>query len=341
MLSDYREFWKRANVAVIGGGSWGTVLAHLASKQAAEIRILVRQEDQARSINSQRANPNYVPELQLNERVKAYPSLDRVFEGKIHALIWALPSDVSRQEAKRMASMIRGDEYIFHATKGIEPDTNKRISQILREELPCARIGVISGPNLAAEIAKGEPASTVVASAFDDVIAAGQGLFHSDRFRVYGEHDMVGIEWAGAMKNIYAIAAGAVEAMGLGWNTKSMLFTLALREMVRFTLPLGAKESSLAGLAGMGDLIATCASPQSRNFRVGFRLANGEKLEQVLEEIGQTAEGVRTARTVVTYARSRKIEMPIAEGVHQLVTGQIQAPELIEAFLSRPVQNSL
>ncbi len=337
MLADYRAFWNKATVVVAGGASWGTVLAHQASLHAAEVRILVRQEDQARSINSQHANPNYLPDLQLNQRVKAYPSLDRVFEGKVHALIWALPSDVSRQEAKRIARLMQGDEYIFHATKGIEPVTHKRISEILREELPCARIGVISGPNLASEIAKGEPAATVVASAFDDVITAGKGLFHSDTFRVYGDHDMVGIEWAGAMKNIYAIAAGAIDALGYGWNTKSMLLTLSLREMIQFTLPLGAKESTLGGLAGMGDLIATCSSSQSRNFRVGYRLAKGEKLELVLEEIGQTAEGVRTARTVVEFARALKKELPIAECVFDLLSGRLTAAQLVASLLQRPI----
>ncbi len=326
----YREFWRKATVAVAGGGSWGTVLAHLISKQVAEVRILVRQEDQARSINSQRANPHYVPELQLSGRVKAYPSLDRVFEGKVNALVWALPSDVSRTEARRIAGLVQGDEYIFHATKGIEPGTNRRMSEILREELPCPRIGVISGPNLAGEIARGEPAATVVASRFDDVIFAGQALFGGEGFRVLGDHDLVGIEWAGALKNIYGIAAGAVEAKGLGWNTKAMLYTFALEEIVRFTVPLGARASTLSGVAGLGDLVATCSSPLSRNFRVGFRLAQGESLAQVLEEIGQTAEGVRTAQTVVEYARQRKLSLPIAEAVHGLVTGQVSVDELLK-----------
>jgi glycerol-3-phosphate dehydrogenase (NAD(P)+) len=330
-LERYRAFWSKATVVVAGGGSWGTVLAHLAARHVAEVRISVRQEEQARAINDQHVNPQYLPNLQLNERVKAYPTLDEVFQGKVHGVIWALPSDVSRTEAKRLAARLEGDEYLFHATKGIEPVTNCRISEVLSAELPCPRIGVISGPNLALEISEGQPAATVVASRLEDVIRAGRALLEGPGFQVLGSHDLVGIEWAGAMKNIYAIAAGAVEARGWGWNTKAMLFTFALDEMVRFTVPLGAQASTLEGVAGMGDLVATCSSPQSRNFRVGYRLAQGEALNAVLSEIGQTAEGVRTARTVVAFARQRKIALPLAEAVLALLQGEVP----VDTFLNR------
>jgi glycerol-3-phosphate dehydrogenase (NAD(P)+) len=352
-----KDFWRKANVVVIGGGNWGTVLAHLASQNAGDVRIWVRDEEQARSINSTRTNPGYVEGLQLGERVHAYSDLERVFDfrgnfgggsrgggqgdGRVDVVVWALPSAACREQARRLAPFFRGDELILHATKGIEEGSMKRISEILREEIPCPRIGVVSGPNLANEVARGEPAATVVASRFDEVIEAGLAIFSTPQFRVYSASDVVGVEWAGTLKNILAIAAGALDALNLGWNARAMMMTRGLAEMVRFGVAHGAELTTFLGLAGMGDLLATCSSPLSRNYRVGAALAQGEPLAQVLEKLGSTAEGVRTTRTVHEYARERGISMPITEGVYHLLQGTTPVRELMGQLMTRPLTAEL
>jgi glycerol-3-phosphate dehydrogenase (NAD(P)+) len=315
-----KDFWRNAKVAVIGGGSWGTVLANLVSLNSRDVRVWVRDED---------------VELQLSERVHAYSALDRVFEGGVQAVIWVLPSSVCREQARLIAPYLSGEEIILHGTKGIEFGSLKRVSEILHEELLCPRIGVISGPNLAAEVARGEPAATVVGSAFNEVLDAGQELLGSEKFRVYRASDVIGLEWAGTLKNILAIASGCLETLKFGWNARALLITRGLAEMVRFGVAMGAEEETFLGLAGVGDLLATASSPLSRNYQVGAKLAAGEKLSDVLEELGSTAEGVETTRAVFEYARAHGIEMPITEGVYQLLNGNAVG-DVIKSLMSRP-----
>jgi glycerol-3-phosphate dehydrogenase (NAD(P)+) len=331
-----KDFWLKARVAVIGGGSFGTVLANLIARNVLEVRLWVRSDEVARVINSTRVNKQYIPEMDLRPNVVALSSIERVFEGGVQAVIWALPSSVCRSQAKELARYFQGDEVILHATKGIEEGTLKRVSEILREEIPCPRIGVISGPNLAHEIARGEPAATVVASNFDEVISAGKFLLGTERFRVYSAKDVVGVEWAGTLKNILAISSGAVDALKLGWNARSLLITRGLAEMVRFGVAMGAHENTFLGLAGVGDLLATCSSPLSRNYRVGHKLAMGEKLEQVLVELGSTAEGVRTTRSVHEFSKQHGIYMPITEAVFHFLEGKTPVDQIITQLMSRP-----
>jgi glycerol-3-phosphate dehydrogenase (NAD(P)+) len=330
-----KDFWRNSKVAVIGGGAFGTVLANIAAKNAMDVRIWVRAEEQARAINVTRAG-EYLPEMPLDPKIHASTDLSKVFETGVQIVVWALPSEVCRSMAARLAPAFTGEEIILHATKGIEQGSLKRISEILREELPVPRIGVISGPNLAAEIAKGEPAAAVVASRYREVIEAGQAVLTGERFRVYGVDDVVGVEWAGTLKNVLAIASGALDAMQFGWNARAMLITRGLAEMVRFGVAMGAKESTFLGLAGIGDLMATCASPLSRNYRVGARLAKGETLEQIMETLGSTAEGVRTTETVWKYAQLHKIYMPITEAVYHVVKEKLPVRDALAGLMNKP-----
>ncbi len=331
-----KVYWRNAKIAVLGGGSWGTVLANLAAQNVLDVRLWARDEEQVRAINATRENADYLPEMRLHEKVHAFSDLDRVFEGGVQAVIWALPSAVCREQAKFMAKRFTGEEVLLHATKGIEEGTMKRISEILREEIPCPRIGVISGPNLATEVAKGEPAATVVASSFNEVIEAGMHILMTERFRVYSGTDVIGVEWAGTLKNILAIASGALDAMKLGWNTRALMITRGAAEMVRFGVAMGAKESTFLGLAGIGDLLATCSSPLSRNYRVGMRLAQGEKLDAVLADLGSTAEGVRTTRSVWKFAKENHIYMPITEAVYRLLEEGVPVQQVLQNLMSRP-----
>jgi glycerol-3-phosphate dehydrogenase (NAD(P)+) len=331
-----KDFWSDSKIAVLGGGSFGTVLANLAARNCSEVTLYVRAEDQARAMNSTRMNPNYVKDLVLDSKIRAVSTYEKVFEREQDLVIFALPSHATRQQAKVVAPFLSGSEIVLHATKGIEEQSLKRISQVLTEELPILRIGAISGPNLAGEIAKGEPAATVVASPFEEVIAAGERVLSTPEFRVYTTHDLVGVEWGGTLKNIFAIASGILESKGLGWNTKSLLLSRGLAEMVRFGVAMGATPETFLGLSGMGDLIATCSSSQSRNFRVGYHLAKGEKLQDVLEELGQVAEGVRTTKIVFEFARSRNVEMPITEVVYRIIEGNWTVEQGLRHLMTRP-----
>lgn len=331
----YREYLRKSAVAVIGGGSFGTVLANQVSKNCTDVRVWVRDEEQARAINATRSS-EYIPSLSLDSKIHAYSNPDRVFEGGVQAVIWALPSKACRSQARALASKFRGDEIILHATKGIEEGTLKRVSVILREELPCPRIGVMSGPNLADEIARGQPAATVVASNFEEVVTTGQILLSGEKFRVYGATDVIGVEWAGTLKNILAIAAGTLDGMNLGWNSRAMLITRGLAEMVRFGTAMGAKPQTFLGLAGVGDTFATCSSNLSRNYRVGMKLAQGMPLEQILAELGSTAEGVSTAQIVYDYSKARSIPMPITEGVVNILKGRLTAGDALAELMRRP-----
>jgi len=333
----HKDFWHNSKVGVIGGGNWGSVLANLVSLNCREVRVWIRNEESVRSINATRLSSDYAEGLQFRDNVQAFSSVERVFEGGLNFVIWALPSKITREKARSLAPFFRGDELIVHGTKGIEHGSLKRISQVLKEELPCRRIGVISGPNLANEIIRGDPAATVVASNFSEVCDVGQLLFASDHFRIYRDTDVIGVEWAGALKNILAIASGALDAMNLGWNARAMLMTRGLAEMVRFGTAMGGKESTFLGLAGVGDLLATCSSNLSRNYRVGNRLALGETLEAILGDLESTAEGVLTAKTVWEFASQYHIRMPITEGVYRLLKGGVSAPELMKELMTRPI----
>ncbi len=332
-----KDFWHNSTVAVIGGGSWGTVLAHLVSRNCRSVRVWFRDEEQVRQFNSTRIQNRYIPGVQLNQNVVATSSMLKAVEGGVNAIFWVLPSSATRTRARALAPFLKGDEIVIHATKGIvaENDGVKRISEVLAEELPTRRVGVVSGPNLAHEIARGEPAATVVASLFEEVCEAGECLLWNPDFRITRESDIVGVEWSGTLKNILAIAAGALDGLKLGWNSRAMLITLGLSEMVRFGTALGGEVNTFLGLAGIGDLLATCGSPMSRNYRVGFRLAQGENLEQILASLGSTAEGVGTTHTVWQFASSRGIHMPITEGVYRVTQEGASAREVLNELMQR------
>lgn len=325
-----REYWRKTHVALLGGGSWGTVLAQRIAENVAEVRLWVRDEETARAMSATRHNPQAVPELQLHERVKAMAEAERIFEGGVEVVVWALPASACRTVARELAPLFRGSEILLHASKGLEEGSLKRISQVLREELPLRRVGVISGPNLATEMARGEPAATVVASAFPEVVEAGRALLESRTFTILGSHDVAGVEWAGALKNVLAIAAGALDAAGLGANARAWLLTRGLKEVFDFAQalrPAGGKRTeaqvdTILGPAGMGDLIATCGSPLSRNYQVGFQRAKGKPLAEILGGLGSTAEGVETARRVVASARALAIRLPVCESVVDLLDGE-------------------
>ncbi len=327
-----KAFWTDSRVAVIGGGTWGTVLAQLVARNAREVRLWVKDEDTARAIGATRQNPEHVSELRLDPKIQAVSDPRRAFESGVQAWIWALPSNSARAVARELAQFVRGDEVILHATKGVEErepsavpartwsERLTPISQVLLEELPTRRVGVISGPNLADEVARGMPAVTVVASAFGEVVDAGAALLSQPKFKVVRERDVAGVEWAGALKNVVAVAGGALETLGVGNNARAWLLTQGLREMTAFGVAMGARRETFMGPAGLGDLLTTALSPLSRNFRVGQALGQGKSLKEALEAVGSVAEGVRTARILGPWLERE--EFPVFSLVYRLTEGE-------------------
>jgi glycerol-3-phosphate dehydrogenase (NAD(P)+) len=249
--------------------------------------------------------------------------------------LMVVPTSAFREVARELGEYVQGDQMILSASKGFEMDSFKRMTQILKEETCCKKVGALSGPNLAKEIMAKQPAATVLASNFREVIEAGARAIHADRFRVYLNEDVVGVEVGGAMKNIYAIAAGMLAGLSFGANTQAVMVTRGLAEMVRIGERVGAKLATFGGLAGMGDLIVTCGSALSRNYRVGFGIGQGKSLEDVVESLGMTAEGVRTTKAVHLFAQREGIYIPISEGMYRILYKQEGIGDVVSDLMGR------
>ncbi|MHB8894731.1 MAG: NAD(P)H-dependent glycerol-3-phosphate dehydrogenase [Candidatus Geothermincolia bacterium] len=329
------------DVAVIGGGSFGTTLASLLSERGKPVKLWVRRKDQAREINQDHRNKRYLPDFKLPPKLKATTDLARAAQAPV--IIVAVPSKAFREVANTLGNYVRGDQVLVHAAKGLERGTYKRMSEILREETCSLKIGAISGPNLAVEIMRGNPAGAVIASHYKEVIEKVQALFAGGRMRMYGGRDVIGTELGGAFKNIVALATGLSDGMGFGDNTKALVMTRGLNEMVQFSVAQGANILTFGGLAGIGDMMATCASPLSRNYRVGFALAKGKKLDRIIADLGQVAEGVPTTEAVLSQACEMGIadELPIVCAVHGVLYEGKTTKQVLEELMSIPVGDEL
>lgn len=323
---------KAKNVAVLGGGSFGTVIANIIAQNGHNTLLWMRDADQVESLNRDRENSIYHPGFTLHDKINATDSLElAVVEADM--VFVAVPSSGFRQVVRQIKTLVKQGVILVSLTKGIEAKTFKLMSQILSEEVPSAKVAVVSGPNLAAEIANSSPTGAVVASIDVNVRKAVQKTLRSLTFRVYTNNDMFGVELGGSLKNIYAILAGMAESRGMGHNTNSMLVTRSLTEMARFGLALGADPMTFLGLSGVGDLIVTCSTPLSRNFRVGVALGEGKKLEEILDELGQVAEGVNTLKPVIEKAKSLGIEMPLAQGLFEIIYNNQEIEHIIISLL--------
>ncbi len=305
-------------VAVIGGGSFGTVIANIIAQNGHDVSFWMRSETLAAEVNALHENASYLPGYRLSERVIATHDMAAAV-ARSDVIFVAVPSSSFRQVVKDLMQYARRDVILVSATKGIEAGTFYLMSQILREEAPAAFVGVLSGPNIAKEIAAGQLTATVIASNHDEVREAVKQLLKSKYFRVYTNDDMFGVELGGSLKNIYAIIAGIAAALGMGHNTNSMLVSRSLTEMARFGRALGADPMTFLGLAGVGDLVVTCSSPLSRNYRIGVLLGAGKTIDAAVKEVGQTAEGVNTVKQVKEMAHRRAVYMPLACGLYEVI----------------------
>lgn len=304
--------------AVIGGGSFGTVIANILADNNVRTVQWLRNEDIAEAINQEHANPQYLPGVQLNPALTATTSLQEAVTGA-EVIFVSVPSKSVREVVTSFRQWLQPGQALVSTTKGIEPDNFLLMSQVLTELCPQNPVGVLSGPNLAKEIAKRELAATVIACENSDLRRNIQESLSCSYFRVYASNDLYGVELSGALKNIYAIVSGFVAALGMGENTKAMIITRSLAEMSRFAVALGANPLTFLGLAGVGDLVVTCMSPLSRNYRVGYAIGQGKSLDEAINELGEVAEGVNTLRYVRAKARELSIYMPLVMGAYEVL----------------------
>ncbi|MCH8530505.1 MAG: NAD(P)H-dependent glycerol-3-phosphate dehydrogenase [Saccharospirillum sp.] len=305
-------------IAVLGGGSFGTAVANIAANNGLQVSLWMRSEKQAEDIRLNRENSRYLPGYPLHERL--HPELDLAKAvDQADVVFVAVPSKAFRTVVEQCVPLLKPDAALVSLTKGIEPGTFKLMSQILQELVPGRDIGVISGPNLAKEIADNQISATVIASYSQPLRQRIQELLSSQTFRVYGNPDIYGVELAGALKNIYAIVTGMATALGMAENTRAAIITRSLAEMSRFAVRLGANPMTFLGLAGVGDLIVTCSSKLSRNYRVGYYIGEGDSLKQAIKRVGETAEGINTLRMVHDKAAEMQIYMPLVNGLYAII----------------------
>jgi glycerol-3-phosphate dehydrogenase (NAD(P)+) len=329
------EAMAEAPIAILGAGSWGTALAVLLGRQQRPVKLWPRRPEQARAIAQARENSLYLPGIALPEKVQICPSPAEAIELS-KFIILALPAKGMRRIAELSAPFLQPDQAVLSAAKGLEPETAKRMSEVLAETLPQQPCGVLSGPNLASEVVAGQPTTSVVASLEREVATFLQASLICPTFRVYTNLDVIGVELGGALKNVIAIAAGIVDGLGFGDNTRAALITRGLAEITRLGVAMGADSRTFQGLSGIGDLIATCVSPRSRNHWVGERLAKGENLSQILAGMEQIAEGVPTTRAAVALAERYQVEMPIAAHLQAVLFEGVAPAEAVVRLMNRP-----
>jgi glycerol-3-phosphate dehydrogenase (NAD(P)+) len=331
-----------SKIAILGGGSWGTglavVLAH--SRRRHEIRLWVREASIAEAIQQNRENPEYLQGVCLPENIQALTDVREVLR-EAQIVVGAVPSAFAREVFALALPHISVDAAIVSATKGLEPNTRLRMSVVIEQVFSLRfipQVAVLSGPSFAREAAKGEPTAVVIASHDRALASFLQEEFSGPSFRLYTNDDVVGVELAGAMKNVMAIAAGACQGLELGANTLAALITRGLAEMTRLTVAMGGKWETLSGLAGLGDLVLTCHGQLSRNRHVGFELGRGRALAEILAEMNMVAEGVGTAETLMALARERRIELPITEQVYSILRLGNSPRDAIRAIMERPLR---
>lgn len=319
-------------VAVLGGGSFGTVIGNIIACNGHAVSLWLRNAELAASINADRENAQYLPGYALHDGITAGTDLAAALEGAELVFV-SVPSVSCRAVANDMSGLLAADAMVISTTKGIEHEGFRLMSQVLKEVLPEHSIGVLSGPNLAREVADGQLTGTVVASSDEALNTRVQTLLHSRSFRVYASSDLFGVELGGALKNVYAIMAGLGAALSMGENTVGMLLTRSLAEMSRFAVTLGADPMTFLGLSGVGDLIVTCSSPLSRNYRVGYALGEGRALDDIIAELGQVAEGINTLGVLKHEADRRGVYMPLASGLYAILYERQSVADVIGSLM--------
>jgi len=323
-------------IAVLGAGGWGTALAVHLVRTGHDAWLWGRDASLIADLRARRANAVYLPDITFPPRLKVTSDLEEALD-QVNVIVAAVPSHGMRDVLRRAAPLVRADAIVVSAAKGLERDTLFRPSEIAQQELGAAvRVGVLSGPSFASEMARELPTAVCIASANTAVVEQVQADFRAPYFRLYGTSDVVGVEIGGALKNVIAIAAGVAEGLGLGRNAQAGLITRGLAEIARLACAAGARRETLAGLTGLGDLVLTCTGSLSRNRHVGLELARGRSLPDVLASMKMVAEGVRTTDAALELAARHGVELPIAAQVAELLAGRKDARTALYDLMLRP-----
>jgi glycerol-3-phosphate dehydrogenase (NAD(P)+) len=329
-------------VGVIGSGAWGTTLALLLSRKGIATTLWEHQPERAAEMQRTRENTLFLPGFRFPGELYVTANVREAAQGK-DMLLLVTPSQRMRENARLIAPYVGAETLLVSASKGIEIDTLKRMTEIIGEEIPAARkrIAALSGPTISREVAEGKPTAAVVAAQEQDVAVRVRTLLSTSRFRVYTSSDVVGVELGGALKNIIAIGAGFNEGMGFGENAKAAFITRGVAEIARLGIAAGAHPLTFTGLAGIGDLISTCASPLSRNQQLGRRLASGEKLEHILASTHTVAEGVSTTKAALQLAARHNVELPITEQLSHVLFDGLDPRKAVPELMMRDPKDEM
>ena len=328
----------KKHVAVLGGGSFGTVLANIAASNGYQVSLWVRDAEQALRINSEGANATYHPELRLSDNITADDDLASVVVDA-HFILVATPSIIFEEVIYRLEPLVNSSVTVISCTKGIKPKPFRTMTEIITQHLGHIvgdKVGALSGPNLAKEIAEEKVAGTVIASDNESIAIEVKSMLSSNTFKVFSSQDIQGVELAGALKNIYAICCGIAHAKLVGENALGFIITRSMAEMSRFAVAKGANPITFLGLAGMGDLMATCTSKLSRNFQLGELIAENLSLLEAKERVGQVAEGARTLEVVYHEARKMNVSMPLVNSLYEILYSNASSDQLIQDLLDHP-----
>ncbi|MDR1271433.1 MAG: NAD(P)-dependent glycerol-3-phosphate dehydrogenase [Clostridiales Family XIII bacterium] len=322
-------------VGIIGAGSWGTALANLLGTKGQAVAIWGRDEGLLANMKAGRENKKYLPGVKLSENIEIADTLESVVGG-VDFVITAVPAQQHRSVMTAAVGYMRPDAVVINVAKGIERGSMQTISMIVKEVSPDIRYAVLSGPSHAEEVGQFLPTTVAVASECPDVADSVQELFITDRFRVYTNEDVLGLELGGSLKNVIALAAGVSEGMGFGDNTKAALMTRGMVEMIRLGTAMGAKSETFEGLSGIGDLIVTCTSRHSRNRRCGVMIGEGIPPEEAQAKVGMVVEGILTVDAVKGLMDKHGVEMPISLALYRVVKGELGVQEALEQLMTRP-----
>ncbi|MFE8695646.1 NAD(P)H-dependent glycerol-3-phosphate dehydrogenase [Cytobacillus sp. FJAT-53684] len=333
----------RDSVAVIGAGSWGTALAMVLADNEHKVKLWGHNPEQIKEINEYHTNKKYLPDIHLPEGIIGFASLEDALFG-VNTIILAVPTKAIREVIGKISTIRKEPLTIVHVSKGVEPDTLLRISEMIEEEMPAhllESVVVLSGPSHAEEVSRRYPTTVTVSSKNMEAADRIQDLFINNNFRVYTNPDIVGVEIGGALKNIIALAAGITDGLGYGDNAKAALITRGLAEIARLGMKMGASPLTFSGLTGIGDLIVTCTSVHSRNWRAGNLLGKGHNLQEVLDNMGMVVEGVRTTKAAKQLAEKYEVNMPIADALYDVLFNNINTKDAVDRLMARGKKNEM
>jgi glycerol-3-phosphate dehydrogenase (NAD(P)+) len=328
--------------AVLGAGNWGTTLAVMLAEKGCAVNLWEFRAEAARKVQQERENQEFLPGIPLPDNISVGSDIEKAL-ADVQIVFLALPSQALRSVCRNLSPLLGEDRLLVSAIKGIEVSSLMRCSQVLEQELveKASRLAVLSGPNIAPEIARHVPSTTVVAAKSSEDAQAVQEMLRSQYFRVYTGNDIIGLELGGSLKNIIAIAGGIIDGLGLGANTKGALLTRGLAEITRLGVAMGARPDTFAGLSGMGDLITTCFSQQSRNRSVGQQIGQGRKLGDILDQMTMVAEGVETTRAARLLSQKHGIEMPITQQMYRVLFENKDPAEALKELMGRDAKAEL